>query len=195
MAVHAPETVCGVRLRQAIADHRIAKLIGDSDPRRARSKNYDSLVAQRGSAHSKRGYYSRQSDRTRALQVLVECADLVAELFENAPSIRRCKVFPLQQCVWEQFRHYFDVSLNKIVVTLPGDARMPVSDVQRVRQQTLAVCADVEHNRNRARGVNAAGGCVDRQFADGDFDTADAPVANPENVLSIGGEYKVDIIR
>src|SRR4029078_10835123 len=36
---------------------------------------------------------------------------------------------------------------------------------------------------------------IDRQFADGDFNSADAPIANSEDLLGVGGQDQVDIVR
>ena len=52
---------------------------------------------------------------------------------------------------------------------------------------------DIEHHRDHARRVDAAGRRVDRQLADGHFNAADAPVADSQDLLGVGRQDQVDI--
>ena len=70
---------------------------------------------------------------------------------------------------------------------------MAVADVRGIVQQILPVGADVEHHRDDAGRVDAAGRRVNRQLADGDLDSAHAPVADSQNLFGVGGDDQVDI--
>ena len=72
---------------------------------------------------------------------------------------------------------------------------MPVPRVHRIGQKALPVRANIEHHRNHARRVDPARRCIYRQFADGDFDPADAPIADTEDLLGIGGQDQVYVVR
>ena len=88
-----------------------------------------------------------------------------------------------------------DVGFDEGVVALAANPRVPVPRVHRIGQQALPVGADVEHHRNHAGRIDAARRGIDRQFADGDFDSTDAPVADAEDLLGVGGQDQVDIVR
>ena len=105
------------------------------------------------------------------------------------------KIFPLQQSVGKQLRGGLDVGVDEGIVAFSADAGMPVPGVHRIGQQAFPIGAHIEHHRNHARRVNPARRCIDRQFADGDFDSADAPIADAEDLLGIRGQDQVDIVR
>ena len=69
---------------------------------------------------------------------------------------------------------------------------MPVSRIHRVVAQTFAVGAYVDHDGNHARRVDSARCCINRELTDGDLDPSDAPIADPEDLLGIGGQDEID---
>ena len=69
---------------------------------------------------------------------------------------------------------------------------MPVADVSRIVQQTFAVGADIEHDRNYTRRVDSTRGRMNGQFADGDLDRAHTPIADSQNLLTVGRDDQVD---
>ena len=86
-----------------------------------------------------------------------------------------------------------DVRVDEGVVRLLVHARMAVAQVEGVLQQLLPVGADVQHDRERAVGVDPAGRGVDGEFALGDVDAADAPVADAQDRLTVGRHDQVDV--
>ena len=71
---------------------------------------------------------------------------------------------------------------------------MAVAEVIGVVEQFLIVGADIEVDRDDARGVNTGCGCVDGELADGDIGTIDAPVADAEDLFGVGDDQEVDVI-
>ena len=71
---------------------------------------------------------------------------------------------------------------------------MPVTQVHLVVEQGQVVGADVEDHRDHPAWVDAGGGGVDGQLADGDVDAADALVADAEDALGVGGDDEVDVV-
>ncbi|GDY63860.1 hypothetical protein SAV14893_032530 [Streptomyces avermitilis] len=71
---------------------------------------------------------------------------------------------------------------------------MPVAEVEGAVEELLAVGADVEHDGQGAARVDAGGGGVDGELADGDVDAAHAPVADAEDALAVGGDDQVDVV-
>ena len=167
--------------------------IGDADARGAGAENHDALIPQQRSADAHRGNRGRQRDRAGALQIVAESAELAAISFEDAARIAGRKILPLQQGVRKQPRGGLDVSVDEGVVAFAANPRMPVSRIHRIVAQALAVGAHVDHHRNHARRIDPARRRIDRQLADGDFDSADAPIADAEDLLGIGGQDQIDI--
>src|SRR5262249_44146102 len=81
------------------------------------------------------------------------------------------------------------------VVSLAAHARMAVARVERVVEQGLAVRPNVQHDGNHAGRVDAGGRGVHGELADRDVDPADAPVANAQDLLRVGGHDQVDVVR
>src|SRR5207245_10875 len=75
--------------------------------------------------------------------------------------------------------------LDERVVGLAAQARMPPAQVQLVGEQGGVVGADVEADRERARGVDAGGGGVERELAHRDGHAAGALVAEAEDALVV----------
>ncbi len=70
---------------------------------------------------------------------------------------------------------------------------MPVSDVHRIAQQALAIGAHIQHHRDDAGGVNTTGRRVNRQLSDRNLNAAQAPIADPQNLLGVGSQNQVDV--
>ena len=192
--VHAPKPPRRLLERQTLIDHHIANQVGDADAGDACAENDDALIPQQRSADAHRGNRGCQRDRARALQIVAERADLAAIFFEDAASVAGPKIFPLQQRVRKQLRGGLDIGVDEGVVAFSADPRMPVPRVHRIGEQAFPVGAHVQHHRNHARRIDPARRRIDRQFADGDFDSADAPIADAEDLLGVGGQDQVDIV-
>ena len=105
------------------------------------------------------------------------------------------EVLPVQQRVGEQPGGRRDVGLDEGVVALAAHPRVPVADVERVVEQLLVVGADVERDGDDPGRVDAGGGGVDGQLADGDAGAAaHPPVADAQDLLGVGGDDQVDVV-
>ena len=75
-----------------------------------------------------------------------------------------------------------------------ADPGVPFTEVERVVEQLQVVGADVQDDGQGAAGVDAAGGGVDGEFADGDLDAADALIADAQDAFRVGGDQQVDVV-
>src|SRR5581483_12389080 len=125
MTVHAPEAVERILLGQALAHHGPANLVRNPDTGCARAEDNHSMLSQRRATDANRRDRGRERDGAGALHIVVERADEVAVLLEDAPSVCGCEVLPLQKRVWEQRGHRLDVSMNEGIVALPANSRVP----------------------------------------------------------------------
>ncbi len=66
-------------------------------------------------------------------------------------------------------------------------------EVERIGQQVGVVRSDVEADRQRHSGIDAAGAGVQRELADGDRHAAGAEVAKAEDALVIGHHDEADV--
>ena len=87
-----------------------------------------------------------------------------------------------------------DEGVEELVVAVVADPGVPLTEVERVVEQLQVVGADVQDDGQGAAGVDAAGGGVDGEFADGDLDAADALVADAEDAFGVGGDQQVDVV-
>lgn len=82
--------------------------------------------------------------------------------------------------------------VDEAVVLGASDARVPPAEIFGVAKTFLVVGADVENDRKRAGGMNAADERIERKFADGNAQAADALIADAENAFAIGDNDDVD---
>ena len=92
--VHAPKPPGGLLGGQTLADHHIANQVGDADAGDARAENDDALIPQQRSTDAHRGNRGCQRDRARALQIVIERAELAAIFFEDAACRCRAQNLP-----------------------------------------------------------------------------------------------------
>ena len=100
----------------------------------------------------------------------------------------------MEEGAGEQPGDGLDESLDEVVIALAADARLAAADVQLLIEQGLVVGADVQDDRDHPGRVDATGGGVDGELADGDLDAADAPVADPEDALGVRHHDQVDLV-
>src|SRR5450759_3797834 len=96
-----PEALGGIVFGEPLTHHSVANLVGDSNACGTGSKDDHALVAQRRPADADGGDRRRQRDGAGALYIVVEGADPVAVLLEDAPPVARREVLPLQQRIRE----------------------------------------------------------------------------------------------
>lgn len=85
-------------------------------------------------------------------------------------------------------------STTRVVVAVPADALAPVAEVGGVVEEFLVVGPDVEIHGDHASGVDAGGGGVDGELADGDVGPVDTPVADAEDLLRVGRDDQVHVV-
>ena len=97
LAVDQEEAGAGLGLGQALLDHRGDELLGDPAARRAGAEDRDGVVAERPAGDGHRGEQGAGGHGGRALDVVVERAELVAVALEQAVGVVLGEVLPLEQ--------------------------------------------------------------------------------------------------
>ena len=100
----------------------------------------------------------------------------------------------MQQCAREQPSDGLHEAFDEVVIALATDPRLTAADVQLLVEQGLVVRADIEHHRDDPSRVDAAGGGVDGELADGDLDSSDTPVADAQDAFGVGHHHQVDLV-
>src|SRR5262249_39112379 len=118
---------------------------------------------------------------------------VIAVPVQDAPGVARPEVLPVQQRVGEDLQRGGDVGIDEGVVRFLRRPPVPHAQVERVLQQLGPVGADVQQHRQGAGRVDAGRGGVDGELAGRDVDAADAPVADAEDGLGVGGDGEVDV--
>ncbi len=103
------------------------------------------------------------------------------------------EILELQQGLREGALHALDEDIEEIVVILAGHALVAPADIHRILEALLVVGADVEQDRQRCLGADAAAGGVERQLADRDPHAAGALVAEAEDPLAVGHHDRLDL--
>src|SRR4029453_13747224 len=142
-----------------------------------------------GCPHRREG--GGQHHRGGALHVVVEGAAVVGVALQDSPGVGGAEVLPVQQGVGEHRGRGLDVGVDELVVALVPDPGVPGAQVHLVVEQGQVVGAHVQHHRDHPAGMDAGGGDVDGQLADGDVDAADALVPDAEDALGVGGHDEV----
>ena len=182
------EALGGFRVGEAVGDHHVADHVGDPESGCARSVDDDALITHPRACGARGRERRGQHHRSGALHVVVEGAHLVRVAVEDAPRVAGPEVFPVQHGVWEQLGRGRDVGVDQPVVAFVADPGVPHAEVHVVVEQTEVVGAHVQDHRDNAVGVDARGGGVDGQLADGDLDAAHALVADAQDALGVGGD-------
>ena len=176
----------GVLLGQAIGQHRPHDLLADADASRASAEHDHCLVAQpRPGGRCPRGKRG-QDNCSSALDVIVECEQLVAVALQDRQGVWGGEVLPLQQHVRQFGPHCLDKPADEVVVVGATDTAVAPAEVYGVVEEFGVVGADVEEHRQGARRVDATQGRVQRQLADRDGHAADALVTQAEDPLPVG---------
>ena len=104
------------------------------------------------------------------------------------------EVLPVQDRVREAGRRAAHERVHEGLVLVAAHPGPRQPQVARVVQQLLAVRAHVQADCEDPAWVDAGCHRVDGELADGDVDPADAPVADPEDRLRVGGDDEVDVV-
>ena len=168
--------------------HSLKQQLRDAAAGRAGAEDRDALLGQRHAGHLDGGEQRAGRDRGGALDVVVEGAEPVAIAVEQPRRVVLGEVLPLQQHVGPALCDGADELLDEVVVILTPHAGVMPADVERIGQAVLVVGADVEEDRQRGVGRNAAAGGVERELADRDAHAAGALIAEPEDALAVGDD-------
>ena len=151
------------------------------------------LLRQRAAGDFRRAVQRAHGDGGGALDVVVEGQQLVAVTGQDRQRVHGGEVFPLQQHIRQLPLHRGDELVDERVVLVVVDAPVAPAEVLRVLEQFGAIGAHVEHDRQRAGGIDAADEGVERQLADRNAHPADALVAQTEDPLPVGHHDHVDV--
>ena len=84
-------------------------------------------------------------------------------------------------------------ALNKCVVLGAAQSRRSTSEVIRISDQLTVVGANIERDRECPRRLNACGGGVERELADGNAHAANTEIAESENALVVGDNDQTNL--
>ncbi len=127
-----------------------------------------------------------EDDGGRALDVVVERAELVAEAGELEERVLLEEVLPLQHHAGEDLLDRGHERVDELLVLRPAHARVAHAQVQGVVQPLLVVRPHVERDRERAVGGDARAEGVEAELADRNAHPARALVAQPQDPLAVG---------
>ena len=169
-------------------------MLGDAAAGGARPEEDNFLFAQLTAGAAAGGDQRPDGHRRGTLDIVVKGADLIAVAVEQRHGVLLRKVFKLQQHVRPAGLNRLDHVVNELVVLVIGNTRVAPAHIQRIVQQLLVVCSDVQHDGQGVSRADAAAGGVQRQFTDRDPHSADPLVAEAENALAIGDHNHFHVV-
>jgi len=86
-----------------------------------------------------------------------------------------------------------DKRIDEAVILGARDARVPPSKIFRIAKTLLIVCADVQNDGESASRMNSTDKAIERKFANGNAQPADALIADAQNALAIRDDDDVDL--
>ncbi len=181
-------------IRQPVGPMARTSLLGDPGAGRSGTDDDDLLITDRAVGLAQPGQHRGHGHRGRALDVVVERAQVVAVAIEQEMGVVLGEVLPLQHHVREDLLHGLDERVDEGVVVRPDDPLVPPAEVVGVVAARLVVRADVEHDRQCGGRVDAAARRVQRQLADRDPETVRALVAQTEDALTVGDDDHGDLV-
>ena len=192
--VHHEHPATGLRIIQPFGLHLRHYLLGDAATGAARTEEGDPFLGELGPRGLAGGDQAAQGHGGRALDVIVEAAQLVLVAVEQRGGIALGEVFELQQDLGPAALDRLDEGIDELVVLLPGDARVAPAHVEGIVEQLLVVGAHVQHHRQAVGGGDAAAGGVEGELADGNAHAAYALIPQPQDPLAVGDHYHLDVL-
>jgi hypothetical protein len=153
------------------------------------------MLRQPDAGQSDGGEHRSKHDGSRALDVVVERADLVGVAVQDPVGVTGAEVLPVQHRVGEELVHRLHEGLDELVVALTAHAGVLLTQIQVAVEQAEVVGADVDHHGDRAARMDAGRRGVHAQLADRDLDSPDALVADAEDALGVGDHNQIDVVR
>src|SRR4029077_13311403 len=116
-------------------------------PRRAGTEKQEPLIGDLLSCDAQRGEDPGEGDSRGALDVVIECADLVPVALENRHGADVREVLPLDAAFRIELLHRGHELVDKFHVFATSDAVLPEAEVERVVEQSWVVRADIKNDR------------------------------------------------
>ncbi len=173
---------------------RVTDLVSDPHPCRAGTEHDHPVVGQRPARDPDTGQDRRERDRSGALHVVVERADLVAVAVQDAASVGLPEVLPMQQRLREHLLGSAHIPVDERVVLLPAQPGVLLAEIPRVREQSGPIGPHIQHDWDRPFRIHPGRCDVDADLADRDVDTADPPVPDAEDRFGVGGHDEVHVV-
>ena len=115
----------------------------------------------------------------RALDIIIEAAQLVAVALEQPGGVFLRKVLKLQEHIGPARFNGADKHIHKLSVLVVADARVAPAHIHRVVEVLLIIGADIQHNRQGRGRMDPSTGGIQRQLANWDAHSADTLIAKP----------------
>lgn len=160
MLVEHPDAAVGLlaRLDLALLNHAVNDTLADTDTGTSGTNADDALVTQivEGLTTSLQGSENTsQGNGGGGLDIIVEAADLVLVLVEKVVSVLRLEILELNEGIRVSVLDGVDPLVDERVVLLTLQAAVTHSEIERVIQELLVICADVQHDRENRRRTNS----------------------------------------
>src|SRR3990172_777893 len=193
--VDQPAALVSGGFGQPLRHHGRGYQIGDAGGGFARTQEQYFLVAQLAAGDAQRREQARQHDGCRSLDVVVEGADPVTVLVQQAECVVIGEVLELDHDAREYRARGGDELVDQLVIRGAGDAALPQPDVKRVLEQRLVVGADVNGDRQAQLRAHAGTRDIQGELADRYAHAIRAEVAQAENALAVGDDYDAGLVR
>ena len=193
-AVDEPAARVGIRVGHAFAHHLLADQVRDADGCAACAEEEVGVVAEPLVEDAVCSEEAGHGHGSRALDVVVEAADLVAVARQERHGGAVGEVLELDAAAREDLLHRLHELVEERVVLRALDALHAQARVERVLEERLVVGAEVEHHRQRVLRGHARARRVEGELADGDAHAADAEVAEAQDALAVGDDDEPHVL-
>ena len=176
-AIDHKDPAAGFRLAQAVIDHQRHNFFSNPASGRAAAQEHHALIANARPRRVGRRHQRTGGDGCRALDIIIEAAQLVAVALQKSGGVFLRKVFKLQENVGPARLNRADKHIHKFSVLVVADARVTPAHVHRVVEVLLIIGADIQHNRQGGGRMDPSAGGIQRQLTNRYAHTADTLVA------------------
>lgn len=156
-----PDSAACVFCADAISFHGLAAQICDTDGRLTSAHEHNRVISECFACQSRRGIQSTDSNGCRSLNIIVECAIVIAVFVEESEGIMIAEIFELNERILtvtlDHGRHEF---VDELVICRSGDTFLSQTNVQRVFQKVFVVGADIDQNGQALVRFDAGQGSV-----------------------------------
>jgi hypothetical protein len=142
-----------------------------------------------------RGARAARLALARTLYVIIKAQVVVAVGVQDLARLVAGKVLELDDGLGPAVVHGVDKLVHERKVGVAAQARLGEAQVPGVGAQRRIVRARVEHGGHHLPRVDAAGGGVEHELADGDAHAVRAEVAQPQDARAVGDDHHLDLVR